>query len=174
MSEEASLCSRCAGMSRTCCRKTEVFLTAGDVSRIRGAGVREEFQDYAAPTDREASPDFSHDPQWSRIFDADGRRRILRHREDGGCWFLTGRGCSLSPAARPLVCRLYPFDYTGTTIKGVYGHLCPLPERDNTPLLLAALGMNRDEAEQWRRQLYAEIAGEFAPQHDADGHKPSA
>ncbi|MDR1744888.1 MAG: YkgJ family cysteine cluster protein [Planctomycetota bacterium] len=162
MSAEESLCSRCACSGATCCQKTEIFLTAGDVARIRGAGVREEFWDHVAPTDEECKPDFSYDPVWSRIFDDRGRRRIIRHREDGGCWFLTGRGCSLSLDARPLVCRLYPFDYTPTTIKGVYGHLCPSPEKENPPLLLAALGMNRDEAEQWRRQLYGEIAGEFS------------
>ncbi len=161
MSSEESLCSRCAGLGGTCCQNTAIFLTAGDVSRIRGAGVREEFRDYAAPADGEDGPDASYDPLWSRIFGADGRRRILRHREDGDCWFLTDRGCSLSMDARPLVCRLYPFDYTGTTIKGVHGHICPSPERENAPLLLAALEMNRESAEQWRRQLYHEITEEF-------------
>ncbi len=101
------------------------------------------------------------DPAWGRVFGPDGRVRVIRRGEGRECVFLTPAGCSLSLATRPLVCRLYPFDYNETAIKGVYGPLCPEPERGNGPLLLALLAMGRDEAEGWRRALYEEIRREF-------------
>lgn len=159
---EEHLCARCAKAGKTCCQKTEIFLTIGDVNRIRSSGVSDQFWEYAAPTDEDSQPDFSYDPVWSRIFGEGGKRRILRHREGGtDCRFLTAGGCELPLAVRPLVCRLYPFDYTATTIKGVDGHFCPSPEKDYAPLLLASLEMNHDDAEACRKQIYAEIEDEF-------------
>lgn len=153
---EQSLCAHCAERGRTCCQDTQIFLSAGDLERI---GPREAFWEYAAPSEENYRPDFEHDAVWGRIFGADGRRRVLRHQGGGDCHFLTATGCRLPADVRPLVCRLYPFDYNHVAIKGTYGHLCPEP--DNGPLLLAMLGMNRDLAEGWRSLLYREIAQEF-------------
>lgn len=161
MADELSLCARCAASGRTCCQDTQIFLSRGDVRRVSAETPGEEFWEHAAPADENYEPDFTFDAVWGRIFGPDGRRRVLRHRNGGDCWFLTATGCRLSLEARPLVCRLYPFDYNETSIKGVYGHICPEPEQSNTPMLLALLAMNRCEAENWRRMLYAEIAEEF-------------
>ena len=165
MGEEGeSLCSRCASAGVTCCQYTQIFLSLGDVARIRAVLPGEDFWEYASPADDGYAEDFTYDPVWSRIFAPDGSRRVIRHRPDGGdCHFLTPKGCRLDGDVRPLVCRLYPFDYNAMAIKGVYGHVCPEPERYNAPLLLAMLGMNRDAAEGWRRLLYREIEEEFPP-----------
>ena len=80
--------------------------------------------------------------------------------------FLGEKGCRLKEDERPMVCRLYPFEYNEKTIKGVTPHHCPEPQRDNHALMLALLGMNRDRAEEWRHTLYQEILEEFPHSQD--------
>ncbi len=156
-----SLCRRCAALGGTCCRGTQVFVTCGDVERIAAVTGSGDFWEMASADDGEFAAGRVLDSVWGRVFGVDGRRRVLRHGVGRGCFFLTPDGCSLSLAVRPLLCRLYPFDYNETTIKGVYGPLCPEPERGNGALLLASLAMNRDVAEEWRCALYEEIRREF-------------
>ncbi len=137
-------------------------MSRNDEARIRRTIGDEAFTEYAPPADPDYLPDPALDPVWHRIFAADGgRRRILAHRPGGDCHFLTPTGCRLALEVRPMVCRLYPYDYDDRTIKGVNGHFCPEPERDNPALLLAELTMNRDQAEAWRRELYRDIREEF-------------
>lgn len=160
---EQHLCARCASLGRTCCQNAQVFLTLGDVERIRQAlpEAASDFTEYIAPIEEDCGPEAEADPVWSRIYDADNRRRVIAHNRKGDCCFLTPKGCRLPEDTRPLVCRLYPYEYNDVTIKGVNGHRCPAPDRDNPALLLAFLGMNRDAAEQWRKTLYREIREEF-------------
>ena len=155
------LCSRCAGLGRTCCQDTQVFVTLGDLRRLRAVAGEGEFVEHALPVAKDYLRVFEYDAVWSRAFGPGGRRRVLAHLPGGDCRFLSPTGCRLPEAARPLVCRLYPFDYNEETIKGVHGHLCPHPEADNAPLLLALLAMNREKAEEWRKMLYREILEEF-------------
>lgn len=143
----------------TCCQRTEIFLTLGDVRRIEQIHGNNDFFEMKA-TVAKMAPHPSLDPIWDRAH-AGGERRILRHAGGEDCIFLASDGCRLPMAARPLVCRLYPYEYNPTAIKGVYAPLCPRAEGANPPLLLALLGMNRDEAEEWRKQLYREIEEEF-------------
>ncbi|MDR3077862.1 MAG: YkgJ family cysteine cluster protein [Planctomycetota bacterium] len=160
-SESASLCLRCARLGKTCCQNSQIFLTLGDVKRIAQAVGAEDFHVFAAPSDPDYLVDSACDPVWSRIFSANGKRRILAAKPNGDCLFLGDRGCRLSLDARPLICRLYPYDYVDSTIKGVNGHLCPEPERGSPALLLASLAMNREQAEEWRAAIYREIREEF-------------
>lgn len=151
------ICLRCAATGKTCCEIAHIPVTAGDVRRIAGAvGNDGDFHEMRPPPDDVAAM-AEFDALWPRIMDPTGRVRVLRHRPGGGCRFLGPSGCVLAMEIRPLVCRLYPFDYNDKTIKGVFAPLCPYPERKNAPLLLALLGMNRDKAEEWRTSLYAEI-----------------
>lgn len=160
---EQSLCARCAASGETCCQGRRVFLTAGDVERIAEAAGFGDFHISAGSDGEERRLIGELDPVFARVFDADGKRRVLRHAKGTrDCLFLRNNGCALSPETRPLLCRLYPYEYDASTIKGVHPHLCPGPERSFPPLLLALLGMNRDAAESWRRQLYAEIEAEHA------------
>lgn len=155
--DEENLCSRCARGGSTCCQNTRIFLTRGDMERITASGARDFHEHVHIPW----AGDAELDPAWRRTFRPDGLRRVLRHGTGGDCIFLGAEGCALDLATRPLLCRLYPFDYDDNAIKGVHGHRCPYPESANAPLLLALLGMNRDEAEAWRVQFYREIDAEF-------------
>lgn len=163
MSVPESFCAICADRGRTCCRDTAVFITHGDVRRIaRVAGGGDPFYEYRAAGEEAAAPEIFDDVLWRRVLGSDGRRRILLHRQGGDCVFLTQTGCRLSEMTRPLLCRLYPFGYDETAIKGAHAHLCPRPEADNPALLLALLGMNRGRAETWRAMLYREVDEEFS------------
>ncbi len=153
-------CAKCGRLGQTCCQRTQIFLTRGDVARLKAAGA-DDIAEYAVPFDSSYTESAALDPVWGRIFGPDGRRRVIRHQAGGDCIFLGEKGCRFDVNTRPLVCRLYPFDYNQNAIKGVDAYYCPKPEADNEPLLLALLGMNRDEAEGWRKQLYAEIVEEF-------------
>ena len=162
MMDEETLCARCAASGATCCQGRRVFLTGNDVKRIAEASGFGDFSVSAGSDEEERREIDRLDPVFARVFDTEGKRRVLRHAagtED--CVFLGANGCGLALEVRPLLCRLYPYDYDAATIKGVYAHLCPEPERSFPALLLALLGMNRDAAEQWRKQLYEEIVDEF-------------
>ncbi len=156
---DESICSRCSLSGRTCCQWSEIFLTKGDVERIAAVVGHNEFNEYKAIP---KGIDLSTDPVWALAFDKDLRRRILRREENGDCSFLGENGCRLSMEARPLICRLYPFEYDAERIKGVSADHCPETEKQNAPLLLALLKMNREEAEVWRAMFYKEILEEFA------------
>ena len=155
------ICARCAKTSKTCCQKAQVFITKGDVRRVAEATGRTDFHESAPASDPDYAANAELDPVWSRIYGPDGRRRILAHKPDGDCVFLTPTGCTLSEDVRPSVCLLYPFDYTDSGIKGLDAPYCPEPERHNLPLLLTLLGMSREKAEAWRERLYREIVEEF-------------
>lgn len=58
---------------------------------------------------------------------------------------------------RPLICRLYPFDYTADGLKEQPAGGCPVELLQPRQQLLQVLEMNRDEAERHRAQLYAEL-----------------
>ena len=162
MEEAQPLCARCASLGRTCCQNSQIFITSGDIRRItRETGLADGFAEYAVPADPGYLANTETDPVWSRIFGRDGSRRILSRQPGGDCVFLSPAGCRLAMEVRPLICRLYPYDYNDAAIKGVNGHQCPPPERDAPALLLALLSMNRDQAEAWRQTLYREIREEF-------------
>lgn len=161
MPADPTFCAGCAARGRTCCQSTQVFLTRGDLDRIGGFAGDEPFFEFLPVAGDDCSPDPLQDHAWCRTFGPDGKRRVLAHRPGGDCNFLIPAGCRLPEEARPLVCRLYPFEYNDAAVKGVHGHLCPHPEAANAPLLLALLGMDRNRAESWRVELYREILEEF-------------
>lgn len=134
-------------------------MTKGDAERIAAVVGHNDFSEYKAIP---KGIDLSSDPVWALAFDKELRRRIVRRNEDGDCSFLGENGCRLSMETRPLICRLYPFEYDAVGIKGVTANYCPEPESCNAPLLLALLGMNREEAEVWRTMFYDELREEFS------------
>ncbi len=156
MSDEF-LCARCAKHYSTCCQKTDIFVTLGDVRRIAHASSASNFTEYRAPED--ASYDQTiEDPFWQQhVFQSDGTRRVLRQQQNGDCYFLGPQGCTLDANVRPLICRLYPFDYTVDGIKARPAGGCPVELLRPQQQLLQVLGMDRDQAERHRAQLYAEL-----------------
>jgi len=156
--EKLNLCARCSQIGKTCCQQTEIFITVGDVKRIAAFSSRIDFFEFCSPVNPEYAADGS-DPLWQRlVFRPDGSRRVLKHQESGDCFFLGPRGCQLSLAARPLICRLHPYLYDANGIKdGILDDRCPthLLPQDNS--LVATLGMSPEDARVWHNILYTEI-----------------
>lgn len=152
------LCARCARHTTTCCQKTEIYVTPGDVERIAAHVGRRDFYEFRPAGD----PVYLHhedDPIWPRLTfkEEDGTRRLLKWRDNGDCTFLGPQGCTLSPEARPLICRIFPFDYNEQEIVPTLAKGCPLELLPPGQSLLQALDMQHEQADAWRRQLYAEL-----------------
>ncbi len=155
-----SLCVRCARQRRTCCQTSEIYVTPGDVQRIADYVDHESFFEYRPPG-VETYSDQDHDPLWrDHVYYPDGRRRVLCRQSNGDCTFLGPTGCRLPLPVRPLICRLYPFDYTADGLRDELAIGCPVELLRAGENLLGALNMQRAEAEGWHAQLYAEILEE--------------
>jgi Fe-S-cluster containining protein len=154
------LCARCARHQETCCQNRDIYVTLGDVARIAAHTGRNGFYEFRVPADP-AYLDQDDDPVWrDHVTRADSSRRVLRQVANGDCTFLGEAGCSLPGEIRPLVCRLYPFDYDGQGVKQELTEGCPLELLKPGTELLDELNMHRADAERWQRQLYEEIQGE--------------
>lgn len=151
------LCTKCARHERTCCQDTEILVTDGDIQRIRDHENRADFWEYRAPSDPEYLRENADDPNWLRYTArADGTRPVLKHMESRDCTFLTPKGCCLPIEIRPLVCRLYPYDYTEQNIIGTVPG-CPLSLLEKGQTVIEGVGVELEDAKRWRRQLYSEL-----------------
>jgi Fe-S-cluster containining protein len=154
---EEFLCARCARHQKTCCQFVEIYTSPGDVQRISDYTGRDDFYEYRGP-DNPVYLDHDDDPVWrDNVFLADGTRRLLKRLPNGDCTFLGPQGCTLSLEVRPLICRLYPYDYDEQGIKPVLAEGCPLELLRPGQELIPTLNMNLQDAERWREQLYEEI-----------------
>jgi len=151
------LCVRCAKHYSTCCQGTDIFVTLGDVRRMTEASSATNFTEFRPPADP-AYDQTEEDPFWQKhVFRSDGKRRVVKHQPNGDCHFLGPQGCTLASTVRPLICRLYPFDYTADGLKEQPAGGCPVELLRPQQKLLQVLGMDRGQAEQYRAQLYVEI-----------------
>lgn len=156
MSDSEFLCARCARHQRTCCQDTEIYVTLGDVERIAAYTGRRDFVEFSTPSTLYRDQD--DDPVWrDQVFRKDGSRRVLRHQVGGDCTFLGEQGCTLPGNVRPLICRLFPFDYTADGILDEPANGCPVELLMPGQTLLPTLRMERSDAQIWHQQLYAEI-----------------
>lgn len=142
---------------KTCCQTCEVHVTPGDVGRISAYTARRDFHEYRAPLNEVYEVD--DDPAWQEnVFRPDGTRRILKRLASGNCPFLGPHGCTLPLEVRPLLCRIYPYEFDEQGIKqGVLAPGCPLELLPPGQGLLQALDMNLHDAQRWHAQLYQEI-----------------
>ncbi len=164
MSSEDFLCVRCARHMRTCCQTREIFVTRGDVRRIAAHTGQDDFFEYRIPDDP-SYLDQDDDPEWAAgVFREDNSRRVLKQQATGDCTFLGAAGCCLPLETRPLVCRIYPFDYDAQGLRDGLSHGCPIPLVRPALGLLGELQMERGPAEAWRRQLYTELSHEHDPE----------
>jgi Fe-S-cluster containining protein len=156
------LCVRCARHRKTCCQTCEIYVSPGDLQRVAAHTGRSDFSEFRAP----ANPlyaDQDDDPPWrDQVFRPDGTRRVLRRQANGDCVFLGPHGCQLPLEVRPLVCRLYPYDYNADGILPELSPGCPLELLAPGQGLIAALDMHLADAQRWHQQLYAEIGLEAA------------
>jgi len=150
------LCVVCAEQGRSCCVDRDILVSSGDVERIASHTGSNGFYELRSP----GSPaylDQDDDPLWNLCtVQLCGRRKVLRHNAPGICWFLTELGCRLPEEIRPLVCRLHPVEFNAERISGLSAE-CPAERLAPGDNLLNNLEMDLVRAEQWRRQLYAEL-----------------
>ncbi len=159
--EEAFLCARCARHQKTCCQHTDILTTLGDVGRISQHVGHGDFTEFRAP-ENPAYLDQDDDPLWRElVFRPDNTRRVLRRESNGDCTFLGTNGCSLPLETRPLICRLYPYDYTADGLSVGFSDGCPLELLRPGQGLIDALEMNPADAQRWHRQLYDELNQEI-------------
>ena len=153
-----SLCARCARHTTTCCQQSDIYVTPGDVERIAAQVGRRDFYEFRLPGDPVYMQQ-DDDPIWPELVykDAGGTRRLLKQEDNGDCHFLGERGCVLPGEVRPLICRLYPFDFNERGIVPALARGCPLELLPPGQSLLHALEMNYNQADAWRQQLYAEL-----------------
>ena len=154
------LCVRCARHMKTCCQTSEVYVTVGDLQRISEFTGLSDFSEYR-PADDPVYLEQDDDPIWrDNVFRADGTRRVLQRQEGGDCTFLGEQGCVLPLETRPLICRIYPFDYTADGLRERLARGCPTELLAEGQTLLEALDIKRSDAERWHQQLYREILSE--------------
>jgi Fe-S-cluster containining protein len=173
------LCARCARRQKTCCQRTDIVVTDGDMARIAAHLGHQDFVEFRAAGGPEYL-DQDDDPLWrDATFYADGQRRLVKQRPDGDCTFLGPMGCTLPADVRPLICRLFPFDYDERGLFAAPASGCPVHLLADGESLFDALRMNRSDAEQWHRQLYAELRETLAHRgqsgfvsNDASGGPP--
>src|SRR5688572_5091335 len=165
--EDEPLCVRCANSQKTCCQTRQVYCGAGDKQRIAAHTGRSDFYEFVV-----AEPEYldqDDDPPYRDfVFRPDGSRRVLKKQANGDCTFLGKTGCTLPMEVRPLICRLYPYDYDHLGIREELSHGCPthLMKREET--LLVALDMRLEDAMRWQRQLYRELPLEREDEDRAD------
>ena len=153
------ICRACAELERSCCRRRDILVTAGDLERLTVYTGRPDFFEFRRPASM-AYIEQDEDPNWnSYTLSADGRRRVLRHGTGGACYYLTTQGCQLPLTVRPLVCRLHPVEYTEWQITGVATD-CPVELLPQGEALLDHLQMETTVVEGWRAQLYEELRRE--------------
>jgi len=151
-----SLCALCVSTGKTCCQRTDILLTGGDVRRVQAFVGHSGFYEYRPPHD----PGYlgeAGDPNWLLYtVQPGGTRRVLRQAPTGDCLFLSTSGCTLPGEVRPLICRLHPVTYTESGITGVCSacpsHLC-IPGLG----VLEAVGVDLQAAQGWQEQLYREL-----------------
>lgn len=149
------LCARCARHQRTCCQDTEVYLSPADRDRLIAWSGRDDLLRW-----RVAGPEYidvAGDPTWARlVFRPDGSRRLLAQSADGDCVLLGPQGCTAPAEVRPLICRLYPLQYTEAGLQGPAG-ACPVQLLGPDEALLSSIGVDRERSERLHQQLYAEL-----------------
>jgi uncharacterized protein len=159
--EPFNLCVECARRGETCCQRVEIFVSLGDVTRITAhtgdadfcEWRDEEVPGYYQPED---------DPVWYYgTIRADGQRRVLRQQANGDCIFLTPTGCELPLEVRPLVCRLYPYDYGEQGPTEVITEQCPMDLLPEGVTLPECLGVPEESFRRWHAMLYEEIRREL-------------
>ncbi len=151
------LCARCAWHTKTCCQNSDIYTTPKDVERIADFTGQRDFTEYRTPV-HPVYLDHDDDPAWrDNVFREDHTRRVLKQQPNGDCTFLGEHGCVMPLEVRPLICRLYPFDYTEQGILEEFARGCPLELLTPGKGLLEELDLHIDDARHWHAQLYAEI-----------------
>jgi Fe-S-cluster containining protein len=149
-----SICEKCAKSQKTCCQRSDIILTDGDINRINLPDSYElrkpESYDY----------DQGRDLNWDKYTLNENREmQLLKRKDNGDCTFLSEKGCALDTDTRPLICRLYPHDYNEEELFVLNPHICPKEwvEKSSDEDIMNELNVQTEKAEAWRQQLYDEL-----------------
>ena len=155
-----SLCFQCSLKKKTCCQNREIYVTPGDIKRIKDKTGIGSFFEFCISHDAQYMEQ-DDDPVWMNyVFRADRSRRILKRQSNGDCFFLSHQGCELTLDVRPLLCRLHPLHYNAEQIYPDPEPECPAHLLNEGQTLMQALGMTLENARIWHRTLYFEILTE--------------
>lgn len=131
----------CKGCTARCCRGLAVVLTIPEALRLVAAtGARaEEMLEFRSDVNSRATP---HYPLLVKTDKEVEEWFIIIRRQKRDCIFLKPDfACSLY-AHRPFVCRLYPFELDGKTVKK--GALCPVKFVPEPSMEWDAMHLKRD------------------------------
>ena len=156
-----NLCAECARRGASCCQSVEIYVTLGDVARIEAHTGETDFHEWRDQDEPGYySPD--DDPIWCYCtIRPDGQRRFLKRSENGECTMLTPTGCRLPLDARPLVCRLHPWDYGDEGLRGVAQQHCPTDLLPEGVTVVEIIGISEEQAAVWHAMLFQEILREY-------------
>ena len=76
----------------------------------------------------------------------------------------------LPSSVRPLLCRLYPYQFTPEGITKT-SFFCPISHMEDPATILSAMGMSMETANRWHKQLYDEIYREREMDRSSDSWK---
>ena len=157
MGTKTCLCAVCSIQQKTCCQERDIYLTPGDVKRIKEYIKNEGFYEFRIPADP-SYLDMDDDPLWKKcVFRPDKSRRVLKQSRFKNCIFLSANGCILTIEERPLICRLHPYDYNAGGLCNTLIPECPIHLIEPGTTLEEAIGLNPDQASTWHQMLYSEI-----------------
>jgi len=145
----------CASAGGSRCVNMQIYLTGGDIARIEAVTGNHDFIRYEMPwswCERDAD-----DTRWQNHVFGCMRHRVVRRRADKSCCFLGERGCALDLETRPLVCRLYPYEYTPDGIKGLHPG-CPASRSVHPEMDLEGMGMISERVAAWYAAFYEELS----------------
>jgi uncharacterized protein len=159
-----SKCRECSKIQLTCCVRPEIFVTNGDINRIANGTGRKDFYHlrpvpeemkhyYGSPCNVEKGSEI----YFQYLFNENGRRNILKKNEKNECCFLTQDGCVLPPNIRPILCRLYPFDWNDKKEIWVAPTHCPKNFFKDEQEIRDRVCLTEEEAKRLVCLLYDEI-----------------
>jgi len=156
-----TLCLQCAQRGPTCCQISDVYVSPGDIRRIRLQTGRTDFYHFRRSRDP-AYSDFDENSLWGRcVLRKDGSRRVLHRTARGDCIFLGRNGCALTLEVRPLVCRLYPHLYDARGFDAALDPGCPVCDLAPSQQKHSRIaGFHSADLNRWHRMLYHEIQQE--------------
>lgn len=161
-----SVCAQCAGRQKTCCERPDIqiALTPGDIQRLRDhcghaefferKAVEPEFRSHYVNPENHSSNDALY---VKHLFDEQGRRPVLLKQADLSCLFVTPTGCSLPHSIKPLLCRIYPFDWNDQLDLWLDSAYCPPELFASEADLIARISEGEAETRELIRLFYREI-----------------
>lgn len=160
MEIQEPLCARCARHQQTCCQDSDIYVTTQDVARISAHVGHSDFTEYRVASDPVYLNEH-HDPLWmEKVFRPDGSRRVLKQQPNLDCIFLGNQGCVLPTEVRPLICRLYPVEFSQHEIRVEPARCCPRELLAPGESVFDAVGVKLEDAVRWHAMLYQELAQE--------------